>query len=319
MPGLLIPREQVRYALPVTRARLLSLVLLPALALPLPSCRPSKAELAAVTVELQRVRTAQNELQTRVEQLEQQESVADAQAQHEVDSLVGGLTDVARRLVVLEEQAAKRDKERPTFGKPDPAAVYHVTVGDSHVKGPVDALVTIVMWTDYQCPYCARVQATLSQLEEAYGRDVRFVHKHNPLGFHPQAMPAAIAAEAAGRQGKFWPMNGLLFEHQKELSPEQYRRLAKKLRLKLRRFDEDLEDPKLRERVVAEQTQGMMLGARGTPAFFVNGRFLSGAQPFENFKKLIDEELAKARALIDRGVPRMQVYEVTIAEGKTKA
>jgi protein-disulfide isomerase len=191
-------------------------------------------------------------------------------------------------------------------------------VGDSHAKGSSDALVTIVVWTDYQCPYCARVQATLDELERDYGRELRFVHKHNPLGFHPWAMPAAIATEAAGRQGKFWEMHALAFEHQKELSNENFRKWAKKLRLKARRFEADLGDPALRERIEAEQAQGMSLGARGTPAFFINGRFLSGAQPVENFKRLIDEERTKARALVDRGVPRERVYEVTIAEGKTK-
>jgi protein-disulfide isomerase len=131
-------------------------------------------------------------------------------------------------------------------------------------------------------------------------------------------MPAALAVEAAARQGKFWPMHALLFEQGKELSEGTYRRLAKQLRLKLARFDKDRGDPALRERIEAEQAQGLTLGARGTPAFFVNGRFLSGAQPLETFQKLVDEELAKARTLVDRGVPRARVYEVTIAEGRTK-
>lgn len=269
-----------------------------------------------MSAELQRVRAQQVELQARVQQLEEREATAQSRSEADLDAMVGGLTDVARRLVVLEERAVKNDK--PALGKPDPAAVYHVAVGDSHTKGPADALVTLVMWTDYQCPYCARVQPTIDRLEELYGREIRFVHKHNPLGFHPEAMPAALAVEAAARQGKFWPMHAFLFEHNKELSESTYRRLAKQLRLKLSRFDEDRERAELRARVVAKQAQGVMLGARGTPAFFVNGRFLSGAQPLENFQKLIDEELAKARVLVDRGVPRSEVYQVTIAEGRTK-
>ena len=300
----------------MARSHTLPLLLLPALALPLLACRPSKAEFAAVSSELERLRTEQAELQARLSQLEDRDANAQARAQSDVDSIAGGLIDVTKRLVVLEERAAKATK--PAAGKPDPTVVYRVDIGDSHVKGPVDALVTVVMWTDYQCPYCARVQPTLTQLEELYGRDIRFVHKHNPLGFHPRAMPAAIAAEAAGRQGKFWQMHARLFEHQKDLTPERFRSLAKALRLKLRRFDSDLEDAGLVERITAEQAQGVSLGARGTPAFFVNGRFLSGAQPLENFQQLIDEELAKARVLVDRGVPRMQVYEVTIAEGRTR-
>lgn len=284
----------------------------------MPGCRPSKAELAGISAQLQQIRAQQQELDERMQGLEAREESVDTRAQIERDSLVGGLNGVTQRLAELEERVAKANAPAVKTGKPDPAAVYHVAVGDSHVKGSSDALVTIVVWTDYQCPYCARVQATLDQLEQDYGRELRFVHKHNPLGFHPRAIPAAMATEAAGRQGKFWEMHALVFEHQKALSDENFRKWAKKLRLKARRFADDLADPALRERILAEQAQGMGLGVRGTPAFFINGRFLSGAQPLESFKVLIDEERAKARALVDRGVPRERVYEVTIAEGRTK-
>lgn len=308
----------MRYAAWVRRFVVTFVSCLPILAWGSAGCRPSKAELAAVSAELQVVRTQQAELEERLDQLEDRDATVEASAQAEHDSLEGGLTDVARRLVVLEERAAKAPKPGVQPTKPDPAAVYHVAVGDSQVKGPSDALVTIVMWTDYQCPYCARVQPTLDELERSYGRKLRFVHKHNPLGFHPRAMPTALAVEAAGRQGKFWEMHALAFENQKDLTDENYRLWAKKLRLKLGRFEADLESDELRKRVEAEQQQGMTLGARGTPAFFVNGRFLSGAQPLENFTALIDEELAKARTLVERGVPRERVYETTIADGKTQ-
>lgn len=265
--------------------------------------------------QLQEIRTQQDELAERLQQLEQRDELDDTRLRGERSALEGLVVDLSKRIAALEEQRAKQP---PRPKGPDPAATYRVTIGDSHVKGPSDALVTVVMWTDYQCPYCARVQDTLRMVEQEYEREVRFVHKHNPLGFHPRAMPAALAAEAAGRQGKFWPMHDLLFAHQKELDDDDLRRFAKKLGLDRRRFDRDRDDPELRERIVEEQSQGMILGARGTPAFFINGRFLSGSQPIENFRLLIDEELAKARTLVDRGVPRSEVYEVTIAEGLTK-
>lgn len=283
----------------------------------MPGCRPTKAEVAGLSAQLDQVLAQQKALDERIAQLEVQEAATEERAEIERTSLVQGINGVAERLAELEKREAAKPM-KPAAAKPDPAAVYKVTLGDSHVKGRADALVTIVMWTDYQCPYSARVQATLAQLEREYGRELRLVHKHNPLGFHPHAMPAALAAEAAGRQDAFWKMHAILFEHQKELEDASLRKWAKKLGLDSRRFEKDVGDPALRQRIEAEQEQGVTLGARGTPAFFVNGRFLSGAQPIENFKALIDEERAKARVLVERGVRPEQVYEVTIAEGRTK-
>jgi protein-disulfide isomerase len=144
------------------------------------------------------------------------------------------------------------------------------------------------------------------------------VFKNNPLGFHPNAMPAAKAAEAAGKQGKFWEMHDKLFENQKALNAEGYIAWAGEIGLDVEQFKKDMADPALEKKITEQQAQGMTLGARGTPAFFVNGRFLSGAQPVEQFKKLIDEEMKKADKLIAAGTPKAQVYEKTIANGKTK-
>src|SRR5262245_33057598 len=131
-------------------------------------------------------------------------------------------------------------------------------------------------------------------------------------------MPAALAAEAAGKQGKFWEMHDKLFENQKALTPEGYVAWAGELGLDIEQFKKDMADEGLKKKITEQQTQGVTLGARGTPAFFVNGRFLSGAQPVENFKKLIDEEMKKADKLLASGTPKAQVYEKTIANGKTK-
>ncbi|MCA9709043.1 MAG: thioredoxin domain-containing protein [Myxococcales bacterium] len=290
----------------------------------LPGCRPSHAELQAVQAQLGEIQAQQQELSAQVQLLAQREAGRDDAERFERSELEEALIGVAGRVAKLEEQL-EREPARgvrqvgPQAGRPDPAAVYKVEVGDAPIRGPQHALVTIVMWTDYQCPYCSRVQATLAELEKEYGRSVRFVHKHNPLGFHARAMPAALAAEAAGRQGKFWEMHDRLFGHQKELTDQNFRKWAKKLGLKVGRFERDLDDPELRARIERDQAQGNTLGARGTPAFFINGRFLSGAQPLESFRALIDEELARAQRLVDRGVPLREVYTVTIAEGRTES
>jgi protein-disulfide isomerase len=131
-------------------------------------------------------------------------------------------------------------------------------------------------------------------------------------------MPAAIAAEAAGRQGKFWEMHDKIFENQKALSDASYLAWAGELGLDLEKFKKDLADPAVKKMLEDQQKQGMVLGARGTPAFFINGRFLSGAQPVPAFKALIDEEMKKADKLIASGVPKAQVYAKTIEKGKTK-
>ena len=131
-------------------------------------------------------------------------------------------------------------------------------------------------------------------------------------------MPAALAAEAAGRQGKFWEMHDKLFENQKQMTDENFVVWAGELGLDVEKFKKDMADPAVKKMIEVQQRQGITLGARGTPAFFVNGRFLSGAQPVPAFKKLIDEEMKKADKLIASGTPKAQVYAKTIAKGKTK-
>jgi len=199
---------------------------------------------------------------------------------------------------------------------PDPKVAYKAEVGDSYAKGPIDAKVTIVEWSDFQCPYCSRVNPTISQIQKEYGDQVRIAFKHNPLPFHNRAMPAAVAAEAAGRQGKFWEMHDKLFANARDLTDENFAKWAGELGLNVDQFKKDLADKSLEEKVKKQQEQGNKLGARGTPAFFVNGRFISGAQPFENFKAVIDEEIKKADALIAKGTPKDQVYAEIMKSAK---
>jgi protein-disulfide isomerase len=214
-----------------------------------------------------------------------------------------------------EEAAAQPQAPRR---QPDPNAVYKVAVGDSPVKGAPDALVTIIEFSDFQCPFCSRVEATVKQVTDTYGKDVRVVFKQNPLPFHQNAGPAAEAALAAGDQGKFWDMHGKLFTNQQALERDKLEGYAKDLGLNLAKFKASLDSNKHKAQIEAEQKVARDLGAAGTPSFFINGRSLRGAQPFEAFKAVIDEELAKAKKLVAAGTPRSQVYAKTIENGATE-
>jgi protein-disulfide isomerase len=176
---------------------------------------------------------------------------------------------------------------------PDPNKVYAVKAGASPAKGPKDARVTIVEFSDFQCPYCSKVGPTLEKVLDDYPNDVRVVYKHYPLSFHKQALPAALASEAAGRQGKFWEMHDLLFQNQRNLSYEAFKGYASQLGLDVAKFEEDYKSPELAKQIEADVALARSLGVTGTPGFFVNGRFLSGAQPYAAFKQKIDEELKK--------------------------
>ncbi len=134
---------------------------------------------------------------------------------------------------------------------------------------------------------------------------------------HNRAQPAAQAAEAAGKQGKFWEMHDKIFENMKDLTDENFAKWAGEIGLNVEQFKKDMEDPEVKKKIADQQKLGIQLGARGTPAFFINGRYLSGAQPKEAFKALIDEEMKKADALIAKGIAKDKVYEETIKNGKT--
>ena len=175
---------------------------------------------------------------------------------------------------------------------PDPERVYSVDIGDSPTLGPASAPVTIVEFSDFQCPFCARVTPTLQQIKQEYRDRVRLVFKHNPLPFHAQAMDAHKASLAAGEQGKFWEMHDQLFEDQQALDPDSLKAHAQQLGLDLAAFESAMNSPEVAAKIDADKAQARELGASGTPSFFINGRFLSGAQPYEVFRERIEAELA---------------------------
>jgi protein-disulfide isomerase len=173
----------------------------------------------------------------------------------------------------------------------DPPRQTVATEG-SPAKGPANAPVEIVEFSDFQCPYCLRAAPTVTQVLNAYGDKIRFVYRHYPLPNHPNARPAAEAAACADEQGKFWPYHDRLFGEASKLGPADLKRDAAELGLDMAKFNACVDTHKLRATVDADLQAGVDAGVDGTPAFFINGRMISGAQPFEVFKRIIDEELA---------------------------
>ncbi len=229
-------------------------------------------------------------------------------------SLVGGGAPSVRPQAAAPGAAAPR----PARPQEDPKAVYRVPLGDSPVRGPADALITIVESSDFECPFCKRVGPTLKQLEQAYPGKLRFAFKHNPLAFHKDALPAALAAEE-GRAQKgdagFWAMHDALFDAAPALDAAGLERAATAAGLDLARLRRALSQKTHEPRIRRDQQLVTGLGATGTPAFFINGRKLSGAQPFESFKAVVEEELRKAEALVAGGTPRAGLYAAIIEKG----
>ncbi|MDO8431909.1 MAG: thioredoxin domain-containing protein [Candidatus Binatus sp.] len=160
--------------------------------------------------------------------------------------------------------------------------------------GPKNAPVTIVEFTDFQCPFCKSSENTVKQLRAKYGDKLQVVHMDYPLAFHSHAVDAANAARCANEQGKFWEFHDSLFANQGKLSPADLKASAKTLGLKSTEFDECLDKAKFQPAVKRDQLAGEKAGVDGTPAFFINGRSIVGAQPMPQFEKIIDEELTSA-------------------------
>jgi protein-disulfide isomerase len=165
---------------------------------------------------------------------------------------------------------------------------------DGPSKGASGAPVTIVEFSDFQCPFCSKAEDTVDKVMKTYDGKVKLVFRDYPLPFHPQAQKAAEAAHCAGDQGpaKYWEMHKVLFANQKALEPAALKGYAKDLKLDQGKFDKCLDSGEKAKLVEANKKAGEQVGVSGTPAFFVNGVMLSGAQPFEEFKSLIDQELA---------------------------
>lgn len=227
------------------------------------------------------------------------------------------MADALLRQVGAPDKPIKPNRKRRP-GEPDDTSVYAVPVTGAPVQGPDNALVTIVEFADYHCPYCAKAKATLDEVAKAYPDEVRVVYRQRPLAIHPQAHDASKAALAAHQQGKFWEYHDKLFLRGSK-TLDEFKALAEELGLDVDRFVADYEGDVVAKQLAADLEIANKFGVNGTPAFFINGRYISGAQSYGAFDSLIRERLDEAKLMVGQGTAPSQVYETLIATGKTSS
>jgi len=219
--------------------------------------------------------------------------------------------------------AAIDDKQKPSGGSPSPSAAAPeggskkvVPFAHDLRRGAPATKVTIVEFSDFQCPFCKRSEPTVKGLLDKYGKDVALVWMNQPLPFHDHAMDAATAFQAASRQGqdKAWKLHDKMYENNTALTRADIEKYAGEVGLNTSKFKKDWDDPKIKDEVAQDQKAGTAAGANGTPTFFINGREVVGAQPADAFEKVIDDEIKKADDLIKKGTPLKDVYKKRIEE-----
>ncbi len=197
--------------------------------------------------------------------------------------------ETERAYVEKLRQAAKVTTTIPVPSLPR----YDIDLGKAPISGKADAKVTIVEFSDFQCPYCREAHRVLGELQKLYPDDVRVVFRDFPLPQHPQARPAALASECANEQEKFWPYHDKLFQDQSALAAADLNRYAQEVGLKLDQFQACLADGRAERGVKEDEEAARRLGVQGTPAMFVNGIKLIGLLPLPLMQSLIDHELGR--------------------------
>jgi len=216
----------------------------------------------------------------------------------------------------VNQEAEHEEADEPAE---DTKTVYKVPIGQSPSRGPLAAPVTIVEFSDFQCPFCKRAQPTLTELQKKYGDKIRIVWKDEPLPFHPRAEPAAqLAREARAQKGDagFWDAHDALFDAQPKLDDEDLDAVAKKLKIDLGKVKDAIKTHRHKKGIDTDANLAEDLEAAGTPHFFINGRRLVGAQPIEKFTTIIEEELRHADELKGRGIAAAKIYDEMIKDGK---
>ena len=199
-------------------------------------------------------------------------------------------SEEARKLESALVARLRNGAQVQTFLTPPEPPVFKIATDDQPSKGKQDAAVTVVEFTDYQCPSCAAAQPTLERLITEYGDRVRFVVRDFPLQMHPDARKAAEAAEAAREQGKYWDFTAILFRNQSSLKPEQLKQYAQVLGLDVTKFNEALDSGRFADKVQRDLSEGGRIGITGTPTFFVNGR-RAADYTYETLKAALDAAL----------------------------
>lgn len=171
--------------------------------------------------------------------------------------------------------------------------VIEVGTGGRPMLGPPTAPIMIIEFSDYECPFCKRAEPAMEQVLNTYKDKIKFVYRHYPLPFHQHARPASEAALCANAQGKYWEYHKKVFASA-SLTEDTLKQIGKDVGLDAAKFDTCLKNHEMAKEIDKDLEDGQSVGVNGTPAFFINGRMLSGAQPFEKFKEIIDSELAGA-------------------------
>ncbi len=213
------------------------------------------------------------------------------------------MEQVKPEIVKMLTEQTKRDKAQALFTELKGKADVQVLLPEKRAqveaigpaKGPESAPVTIVEFSDFQCPFCGKAKTTVDEVVKSYGDKVRLVFRHYPLPFHENAPKAAEAAACAQDQNKFWEYHDVLFANQQALKVEDLKKHAADLGLDAARFNECLDSGKKADLIKKDKDAGEKVGVSGTPAFFINGIALSGAVPADDFKSIIDSELKKKK------------------------
>jgi protein-disulfide isomerase len=220
------------------------------------------------------------------------EGVDEAGARDQIRGMLQGQKLAVQREAFV-ESLRKAAKVSINLQAP-PVTRVEVTADGAPVRGAAKAPVTIVEFSDFHCPFCKRVLPTLKQIEEKYGDKVRIAFRDYPIDqLHPGARKAHEAARCATEQGKFWAYHALLFEKAPHTSADELKVYARTVGLDLPKFEQCVATGKYKEVVQKDIDEGARLGVSGTPAYFINGRLVSGAQPLERFVQVIDEELVR--------------------------
>ena len=207
-----------------------------------------------------------------------------------VGAIKAGKTETA---AIAESKASKFGSRPAPKLLDDPVPIP--TLG-SPVMGPANARITLVEFSDFQCPYCSKAVAQINATLKAYPNDVRLIFKQYPLDSHPAAAISAAASLAAHRQGKFWPMHDVMFANRSKLSRQSFLAWAKEIGLDMNRFTADLDSDAIRKDVLRDQADGDKAGVEGTPTVFLNGQRYNGDLAPDAIKSVIDGELKRLAA-----------------------
>jgi protein-disulfide isomerase len=215
----------------------------------------------------------------------------------QVKEKIKGYLGMERKKEAVEKWLAEKTNKKPVevyIPKPR-RPTFPVEVGNAPTFGDKNAKVTIVEYSDFQCPFCSKGAEVLKKIKKKYGDKVQVAFKNFPLPFHNHAEQAAVAGLCANEQSPklFWKMHDEMFENQESLDTDGLKKMAKKVGLKSDEFEKCLSENKTLPQVRADMEEGRKLKVKSTPTFFINGQLINGAQPIEVFSEIIDEELAR--------------------------